>query len=236
MPLFDRAIDYSKDAFRNIRGIKASTDLFDDLSEDPLNWEAANTIDIYTHPILTNTPIIQRSFDYSKNDFIDYPFENITASRYSDGSIACWYGSETLETTIYETKFHFIQEIRDAWEVFHSQKTVIIDRRVAKVNCRGLAFDLSRKVSEFAWLIDPVNYTRCQEIGSRVAKEGHPLLVVPSARQKGGTNVVAFTPKILSNSREYCTLQYVLDLNEKQIKIFKGEEEELIIESGFVDI
>lgn len=236
MPLlFDSAIDYSNDIFRNIRGIKISEDLFDDLSDEPLNWEAANAIEIYTHPPMLNAPLIQRPFDYSKNDFIDYPFENITISRYSDGSMACWYGSETLETTIVETRYHFIQEIRDSWESFQNQKIVKIDRRVAQVNCRGLAFDLSHKTNEFPWLIDSVNYTRCQEIGRRVAKEGHPLLIVPSARQEEGVNLVAFTPNILSNSREYCKLQYVLNLNDKQIKVFRGDEE-LRIDSGIVDI
>jgi len=233
--LFENATDYSKDVFRNIRGIKISQDLFDDLSDDPLNWEAANAIEIYTHPPMPNAPLIQRAFDYSKNDFIDYPFENITVSRYSDGSIACWYGSETLETSIFETRYHFIQEILDSWESFQNQKIVRIDRQVAQVNCRGLAFDLSCKTKEFPWLVDSVNYMRCQEIGKRVAEEGHPLLIVPSARQEGGINLVAFTPKILSNPREYCKLQYVLNLNDKQITIFRGNEE-LRIDAGIAHI
>lgn len=137
------------------------------------------------------------AFDYSKNDFIDYPFENITASRYSDGSTACWYGSETLETTIYETRYHFIQEIFNSRDVFATQKTIKIDRRVASVNCHGLAFNLSHKAKAFPWLVDTVNYTRCQEIGRRVALEGHPLLMVPLGRQVGGVNLVVFNQNIL---------------------------------------
>ncbi|MBA2656288.1 MAG: RES family NAD+ phosphorylase [Tatlockia sp.] len=222
--LFDRAVDYCKDVFRNIRGINISQDLFDDLSDDPLNWEAANALEIYTHPPIANAPLIQRPFDYSKNDFISYPFENLTSSRFSDGSIACWYGSETLETSIYETSYHFIQEILDS-EVFIDQKIIKIDRRVAQVNCRGLAFDLTSKKTEFPWLTDSINYTRCQEIGRRVASEGHPLLIVPSARQEKGVNLVAFTSKVLSNSRDYCKLHYVFNINNKQIKIFRGGEE-----------
>src|ERR1700733_2993538 len=122
MPLIDQAIDYYKDIFRNIRSIKLSQNLFDDLSDDPQNWEASNLIEMRTHPTITHAPLIQRAFDYSKNDFIDYPFENLTVSRYSDGSIACLYGAETLETTIYETRYHFIQEIRNAWDLFHKEK------------------------------------------------------------------------------------------------------------------
>jgi len=230
MALFDYAVDYSKDVFRNIRGIKKSQDLFDDLSEDPANWEAANMLDIHTHPpLLTKvSALIQRPFDYSKNDFINYPFENITASRYSDGSLACWYGSETLETTIYETRYHFINEVHDSPDVFRKQKTITIDRRIALVNCHSLALDISHKAKEFPWLIDSVNYTRCQEVGRRIASEGHPLLLAPSARQEGGVNLVVFNPKILSNVREHCKLQYIYDLPTGQIKIYRGQEELII--------
>lgn len=234
MSLFNRAVDYSKDIFRNIRGIKESQHLFDDLSDDPLNWEAANGIDIYTHPTITGQPLIQRAFDYSKNDFIDYPFENITTSRYSDGSVACWYGSESLETTIFETRYHFIQEIRNSRDVFHAQKLIKIDWRVANVYCHGLAFDLTSKSKEFPWLVDPVNYTNCQEIGRRVSIEGHPLLRLPSARHIEGCNLVAFNPTVLSNVRDFCTLQYVLDITARQIKVYRGND--LIIEPMVVDI
>ena len=233
MTLFDRALDYSHDVFRNIRGIKASQHLFDDLSDDPADWDAANTIDVYTHPLLTNVPLIQRAFDYSKNDFIDYPFENITGSRYSDGSTACWYGAETLETSIYETRYHFMQEIHNSHDVFYTHKTITIDRRIAMVNCHGLAFDLSHKAKKFPWLVDSVNYTRCQEVGRRVALEGHPLLRVPSARQDGGINLVVFKQKILSNVRDYCNLQYVYDLSAETIRIYRGQNE-ILIDSSVV--
>ena len=234
MTLFDQAIDYSQDVFRNIRGVKESQHLFDDLSDDPEDWDAANTIDVYTHPLLTNAPLIQRAFDYSKNDFIDYPFENITSSRYSDGSVACWYGGETPETTIYETKYHFIQEIHSSRDVIYTQKTITIDRRIAMVNCHGLAFDLSHKAKEFPWLVESVNYTRCQELGRRVAREGHPLLRVPSARQTGGINLVVFKQETLSNVRDYCTMQYVYDLSTKRIRIYRGKDE-LVMKSNIAD-
>ncbi|WP_244946873.1 RES family NAD+ phosphorylase [Legionella israelensis] len=225
MSLFDCSMDYARDVFRNIRGIKKSQDLFDDLSNDPMDWEAANSLEIYTHPPLQNAQIIQRAFDYSKNDFIDYPFEHITQSRYSDGSIAVWYGSETMETSIYETAFHFMKEIMDAPDAFSEESFIQIDRRIAKVNCCGLAFDLSPKADEFPWLIDPVNYTKCQEIGRRVATEGHPLLRVPSARHDKGINIVVFSQQVLSNPREFCKLQYKFDLTNNNLMVFRNKEQ-----------
>ncbi|MCW8386996.1 RES family NAD+ phosphorylase [Fluoribacter dumoffii] len=220
--------EYSQDIYRNIRGIKVSQDLFDDLSEDPVNWAAANELESHTHPALINQSLIQRAFDYSKNDFIDYPFENITSSRYSDGSIACWYGSETLKTTIYETRYHFIQEIKDSWDIFQTQDRIIIDRRVGKIYCEGLGLDLTDKKEEYPWLVDPDNYTKCQETGRRVAHEGHPLLIVPSARHAEGINLVVFNPNLLSNAREYCKLHYVFDVKKKKIQCFRGENEEVL--------
>ncbi|QMT59056.1 MULTISPECIES: RES family NAD+ phosphorylase [unclassified Legionella] len=235
MSLFDTVRDYSQDVFRNIRGIKVSQDLFDDLSDDPVNWDAANTIESYTHPDLTHQSLIQRAFDYSKNDFIDYPFEKITSSRYSDGTIACWYGSETLKTTVYETNYHFIQEIKDSWEIFQTQDMIIIDRRVAKVYCQGLGLDLTGKKEEFPWLVDSDNYTQCQETGRRVAQEGHPLLIVPSARHVQGINLVVFNPNLLSNPREYCRLQYVFDVKKRTIQCIRGEED-IILKQSEVEI
>ncbi len=225
MTLFDRAVDYAQDVFRNIRGVKESQDLFDDLSDDPADWRAANTLDMSTHPALTNAPIIQRAFDYSKNEFIDYPFENITASRYSDGTVGCWYGAETLETSIFETTYHFIREIANSPDVFTTQKTVIINRRIAMVHCHGLALDLSHKAHKFPWLVEPVNYTQCQALGRRVALEGHPLLRVPSARHTGGINLVVFKPNVLSNARDYCHLQYVYDLSSEHVRVYRGKSE-----------
>lgn len=224
MLLFDTVRDYSQDVFRNIRSIKKSQDLFDDLSDDPRNWDAANALESHTHPPLTKQNLIQRGFDYSKNDFIDYPFTHITCSRYSDGAIACWYGCEELITTIYETQYHFIQEIKDAWEVFQSQKTVTVDRKVAKIYCEGLGIDLSAKREEFPWLVDPEDYQSCQEVGRRVAQEGHPLLITPSARHDQGINLVIFNARLLSNPREFCRLQYVVDIEKKSIKCYRGNE------------
>ncbi|MDF1757109.1 MAG: RES family NAD+ phosphorylase [Legionellaceae bacterium] len=225
MTLFDTAIDYSKDVFRNIRSIKKSQNLFDDLSPDPKNWEAAISLDINTHPALKNEQLIQRGFDYSQNEFITFPFENITASRFSNGSNPCWYGGEDLITTIYETSYHFIQEIQSSYDVFKNEEEISIDRRVALVNCHGLAFDLSDKTNLYPWLIDKSDYTKCQEVGIRVADEGHPLLKVASARKYDGINIVVFKQKALSNVRDYCNLQYVYNIESNKVKVLRGDEE-----------
>lgn len=228
MSLFDCGLDYGQDIFRNIPSIKDSQHLFDDLSSDPQNWEAANQIDIATHTELRNSSIIQRAFDYSKNEFIDYPFENITASRFNDGSFACWYGSETLETSIFETVYHLIQTINDSLEAFEDEDFIDVDRKVGEIYCEGLAFDLTSKINEYPWLIDSTNYLLCQNLGKRIAQEGHPLLRVPSARDSAGVNLVAFNANVLSNPRNFCYLRYQLDLRTMEPIVYRGNEKYLL--------
>ncbi|MDI9819277.1 MULTISPECIES: RES family NAD+ phosphorylase [unclassified Legionella] len=229
MDLFDVAIDYSKDLFRNIRSIRKSQNLFDDLSDDPLDWDAANELDIYIRPSLVNHSMIQRAFNYSKNDFINYPFEHTTASRFSDGSFACWYGCETLKTSIYETRYHFIQDILDSPDAFADEEIIYSERKVGEISCHGLAFDLSKKVQAYPWLIDKLNYSKCQEIGKRVAREGHPLLRVASARDEEGINMVAFNDRVLSNVRDFCYLTYSFDMSNKEFKVHRRNEEIMFI-------
>lgn len=229
MSLYETILDYSNDVFRNIPSIKPTQNLFDDLSDDVTNWEAANNLEIATHNPIENSQLIQRGFEYSENTFIDYPFENLTLSRFSDGQTPCWYSSERLETTIYETVYHFVKGVKDSIEAFLGEKIIRVDRRVAKTSCIGLAIDLSSKAKEYPWLIDPINYSSCQEIGKRIAKEGHPLLRVKSARDADGINIVAFKSNVLSNVREHCYLMYSLDLDNGEVTVARGEAVIMVI-------
>jgi hypothetical protein len=42
-------------------------------------------------------------------------------------------------------------------------------------------------------------------------REGYPGLLAPSARHRGGINLVALTPRILSDPRLFCYLTYTCD-------------------------
>ncbi|MDX2346691.1 MAG: RES family NAD+ phosphorylase [Legionella sp.] len=224
MHLFEVISDYENDVFRNIPSIKPAQDLFYDLSHDKKDWAAANILETETHSLVENNQLIQRGFEYSENLFIDYPFENLTVSRFGDGSIPCWYASETLQTTIYETTYHFVQGVNDSIDAFMDEKIVKADRRVAKTACMGLAIDLSTKTEEFPWLVDSTHYSSCQEVGKKIAKEGHPLLRVKSARYSKGINVVAFNSSVLSNVRDYCFLSYSLNLENMEVTVSRGKK------------
>src|ERR1044071_5821453 len=91
--LIDTAVDYHGDLVRNIKTIRESQDLFDDLSTDDADWSvaiAAEGLDYIESP----APLITRPFDYGV--VITYPFvpQHWQQTRFSDGlHYGVWYGS-----------------------------------------------------------------------------------------------------------------------------------------------
>ena len=65
MPLFEIINEYTQDVFRNIPSVRPTQDLFDDLSHDQENWDAANQLEIETHTSIENNQLIQRGFEES---------------------------------------------------------------------------------------------------------------------------------------------------------------------------
>jgi len=72
------------------------------------------------------------------------------------------------------------------------------ERAVYRVHCKALLIDLSGKEGEYPDLVGQ-DYGFTRQVGERLRREGHPGLLSPSARQKGGINLVAFSPTILSD-------------------------------------
>ncbi|MGJ3502330.1 RES domain protein (plasmid) [Piscirickettsia salmonis] len=231
--LFDHSLTYKKTVFRNIFSIKNSQNLFDDLSDDENDWNNAIELERKTHPSLKNHSSIQRGFDYSLNiDFFEYPFQNISATKFSDGSFGAWYGSETLETTIYETAYRYIKMMQDTEGFTESGSVTQPERRVGTVDCDGIAIDLSTKVNDYPWLIDPIDYKMTQEVGRKVHKEVS-LLRVQSARCQE-KNVVAFSPVPLNNPRDYCYLKYKADFKKDSFIAYRGNK--IILSLAISDI
>src|SRR5690625_302527 len=109
--LFDQVVNYNcdRDLFRNIVSLRDSQDLFDDLSDAPSAWTAAQTLEVASkpYPYVSLASVIDRLFEESAYyHAIRYPFRNWAPSRYSDGSYGVWYGADTFVTTIHETAYH----------------------------------------------------------------------------------------------------------------------------------
>lgn len=223
--LFDKVRDFDDDVFRNIVSLRESQDLFDDLTDD----EGATQYAIAAEAqVKSNLPsgVIERGFDYTTA--IDYPFTNepYLLSRYGNGSFGVWYGALDLETTLYETLYHTVREESKVEGLTGILKR---ERAVYLVRTRAILIDLMGKEKKYPELIAD-SYALTQQIAERVHKE-HPGLLAPSARYSG-TNLIAFTPKILSNPRVNCYLTYTYDYQKKSA-VVERRPGEVILERTF---
>ena len=221
MLLFDKMRDFDDDVFRNIVSLRESQDLFDDLTDgDP----AMSAVAVEAESrVKSHIPfgLLERGFHYTTS--IAYPFENepYLKTRYGNGSYGVWYGSLAIETTIRETAYHMVKEESG---VEGDQRPIYRERAVYLVRCKALLIDLSGKEEKYPALLGP-DYGFTQQIGERMHRESHPGLLAPSARCRGGVNLVAFSPKILSDPRLNCFLAYTFDPARKTVTVERAEGE-----------
>ena len=209
--------DIHANLVRNIKSIRISQDLFDDLSDDPADWTVAQDHEIATKPPSYASPVsmIHRPFEEAEwFNAIEYPFRNWMASRFCDGSFGIWYGSDCVETSVHETVYHWRHEfLADAGfdqMVAHGEREHIIgERKVYWVRCDAALADLRSRVQDYPDLIHPENYLFTQGIGARLKREGHPGLVSQSARCAGESYGV-LNAAVLSNPQACCFLTYRL--------------------------
>jgi hypothetical protein len=205
--------DTHADLYRNIVSLRVTENLFDDLSDNSDDWQAAISLEMISSPATfsQSNSIIHRPFEEAEwNEAIGFPFREWTRSRFSDGSFGVWYGSDALETTIFETVHHWrFRFLEDAGFLVPG---VRIERRVHLVQCDSAIIDLRSAAGKYPMLVDPTDYTLTQQLGSRLHREGHPGLVTNSARCAGEVYAI-LNPAILSNPRPYCYLTYITTAN-----------------------
>lgn len=204
-------LELDRNLFRNVVSLRRSQDLFDDLSDDPADWEAAIALELDSKPDghRSPQPIIDRPFEEAAFvAAVEFPFDNWSHSRFSRGRYGVWYGSESLETTVHETIHHWRYGfLADAG--LADQEGATIERRVYRVHCRGALINLVSKQSEWPELCAD-DHDFCQALGERIHHEGHPGIWTPSARC-AGINAALFTPRLLSAPRNYCYLTYRIE-------------------------
>src|SRR5688500_12209283 len=203
--LVREVVDFDADLVRNIKGIRVSQSLFDDLSADPADQAVAIAAEGIER-LPSEAPLITRPFDYGA--VITYPFvpHNWHATRWSDGlSYGVWYGSLELETTIYESVFHWHRFVMDAFPDI--RKEVVGERRVLDVRCRALLIDL--RGSADARLVDRRDYSHTQRLGRYLHERSQNGLLARSARCHG-TNAAVLEVRCLSDARDACFLTYRL--------------------------
>ncbi len=209
-----RLADIHQDVARNIVSLRESQDLFDDLTDDPAEWLLAQKVEdeVKPPPYASHKPIIDRPFEDAQwFNAIQWPFKHWQASRFSDGSFGVWYGSESVETTVYESAYHWYRGLLS--DAGFEQMAAIAERKVYWVACNAALLDFRQVTDNDRQpdLLHPSDYTFCQSVGSRIHREGHPGLLTPSVRRPAGENLAIFNPAVLSNPRHNCQLSYRLE-------------------------
>jgi RES domain len=199
-------------AIRNIVSIRASQDLFDDLTSSPEEWALAQQVEDAVKPPLyrSRTPVIHRPFEDAEwFNAIGWPFKHWQASRFSDGSFGIWYGCDSAETSVYETAYHwFVGLLSDAG---FENEMVVGERKLYEVACDAALADLRPLATQSSGLMHKTDYSYTQSVGARFHREGHPGLVTASVRKVGGQNYVVLNPAVLSNPSDHCQLTYRLE-------------------------
>lgn len=131
--VFDRLTlaDIHQDVARNIVSLRQSQDLFDDLTDDPVAWLLAQKVEdeVKPPPYRSGTPVIDRPFEDAEwFNAIIWPFKHWQSSRFSDGSHGVWYGSESVETTVHESSYHWYRGLLG--DAGFERMTVIAERKV----------------------------------------------------------------------------------------------------------
>lgn len=204
--------DLHQDVARNVVSLRQSQDLFDDLTDDPAEWLLAQTVEqaVKPPPYRSHTPVIDRPFeDAVWFNAIIWPFKHWQQSRFSDGTFGVWYGSESVETTVWESAYHWFRGL--LCDAGFEREIVVAERKVYWVACGAALLDFRQAAAEHSDLLHPTDYAFSQSIGARIHREGHPGLLIQSVRRPAGENVVIFNPGVLANPRHACQLSYRLE-------------------------
>jgi RES domain len=210
--LLTNIADFDDDLLRNIKGIRRSQDLFDDLCDDPNQYAVAHAAEC-RDTVATDQRLLSRPFDYGTAVAFPFLSANWHRTRFSDGTrYGVWHGSQNLETTIYESAYHWRRLILASFPT--ETANIIGERRVVKVSCRGILVSLVGKETDWPALVDPIDYSFTNTLGSYLHDQGQNGLLVQSARYSG-INAAILNQAILGNVRDHCFLTYTYDPQEK---------------------
>lgn len=203
--LLRHVTDFHGDLIRNIKGLRTSQDLFDDLSNDADAQAVAIAAEGATRRA-SPAPLITRPFDYGT--VVTWPFvrENWQATRFSDGlAYGVWYGSLEMETTVHESVHHWHRFVTDSFA--HEDRDIIGERRVLRVRCDAILIELRGQERRDRRLVDRRDYTFTQKLGRHLTAQRQNGLLVRSARCSGD-NAAVLQPFVLSAVRDACFLTY----------------------------
>ena len=211
-----RTVAYDDDLIRNIKSIRISQDLYDDLAETPEDTRVAIVAEGRLR-IPSSEPFLTRPFDYGT--VITYSFESAhwQESRFSDArQYGVWYGSLDLKTTVFETAYHWHRFLLDSFADVDDE--IVGERRVFDVRCVAMLVDLRGRERFAPQLVNRESYVFTQDLGRYLVAQHQNGLLVPSARCEG-VNAAVFNAGSLSNVRDETYLTYRYSRASGRIKV-----------------
>jgi hypothetical protein len=222
---FNEITEFNRAVFRNIQGNLAEQDEFDDLT-------TSTSAKKFAHRSAANSALHFDELNYHAIDFV-FNQTNWLSSRFCNGTYPVWYGSVTLNTSFYETSYHWRKIFLEAPQGFQQAagQVIMTSRRVFTVTCQAALIDLRNKVKQHAELIHPntSHYVSTQAIGQRIYQQGYPGLITKSARHYEGENVVVFRRKILSDAKLFQDYIYEYDLRENKTRVKNSQSNDVVL-------
>lgn len=215
-----------RDWRRNIVSLRRSEDLFDDLADDADARAHLQAVETDRRPPdYAGAPVLHRPFQEGAYlarvaEAIDFPFRHPGASRFSDGSFGVWYGANSVLTSAYETAYHWLESLVEG-VLDRPEETHYVERRVFRVSCKAPLLDLRPQLGAYRKLVDPVDRSFCQRLGSELRGAGYPGLVNRSVRapHPGATSVAVFEPGVLDDPRDECFLTYSVEPGSRRVRV-----------------
>ncbi len=212
-------VDFHGDLVRNIKTIRESQALFDDLSPDPGDWPAAIAAEAKGRRS-TRAAAITRPFDYGS--VISYSFDpsNWQATRFSDATrFGAWYGATQAETTVYETVYHWHRFLLDSFAGL--DRIVTGERRLFDVRCDALLIDLRGREADRPELASRGSYAYTHGLGAYLFDQGANGVLVRSARCDGTCGAILREDR-LSNVRDRMYLTYRCNPTQDHCAVERG--------------
>ena len=197
--------DFHADLVRNIKTIRESQDLFDDLSSDPRDRAVAIAAEAEERTP-TAAAVVTRPFDYGT--VLSHSFDPSIwqATRYSDARrFGVWYGATEVENHRLRDGLPLASVPMDSYAA--EDRVIAGERRLFDVRCDALLIDLRGKETAFPDLVNRTSYAFSQSLGNFLVAQGANGILVRSARCQG-INGAIFQRERLSNVRDRMFLTY----------------------------
>lgn len=211
-----RTVTFDDNLVRNIKSIRVSQDLYDDLAESPEDMRIAIAAEARLR-IPSGNPFVTRPFDYGT--VITYSFDSAhwQQSRFSDArKYGVWYGAQDVRTSVFETVYHWHRFLMDSFA--DAKQDIIGERRVFDVRCDAMLVDMRGCEKQAPQLTDRKSYAFTQALGRYLVEQQQNGVLFASARCDG-INAAVFSAARLSSVHDKTYLTYRYSPRSGRVKV-----------------